>query len=447
MNNETQSDYNSIAANSVIIIGGGFTGLSLAYDLVQKGIEVTVLESENELGGLAGSFEINGAKIEKFYHHWFTNDYAAMQLIEDLGLKEDLIIKPSRTGIYIGNNFFKLSNPIDLLNFSPLSIVGRIRLGLLTLMVRRIRDWKPLESKSAAEWLREMCGEEVYKVVWEPLLRGKFGDAAEEVSAVWIWNKLKLRGSSRGKNGKEQLAYYNGGFSAFVEKIANEIEKLGGVVLVGSPVTELIVSEGRVTGVSCGQRVFSADAVVSTPSLPVVTSLLEQHCSARYLEQLKSIKYLANVCIVLELNRSLSSTYWLNVNDPGFPFVAVIEHTNFASPDTYGGSHIVYLSKYLPEDDELYNMNEKEIVHYTVSHLKRMFPDLSEEWISGATVWKAECSQPIVSKWYSSIVPKEDTELDGFYINTMAQIYPEDRGTNYAIRQGRKMARRFVKKN
>lgn len=446
MKNEMAIDRLEIYADSVVIIGGGFTGLSLAYDLAKKGIKVTVLESEDQLGGLASSFAINGANVEKFYHHWFTNDRAAMGLIADLGLQDNVLVKPSRTGIYIGNKFFKLSNPIDLLKFKPLSMIGRVRLGLLTLMVRQIKDWKALENKTAAEWLREMCGEEVYTVVWEPLLRGKFGKAAQDVSAVWIWNKLKLRGSSRGKGGKEQLAYYSGGFSALIVKLAEEIRRLGGLVMTNNSVTELRVSDGRITGVVSGNQLYSADVVVATPPLPVIANLLERHCSKDYLTKLTSIKYLANICIVLELKRSLSSTYWLNVNDPGFPFVAVIEHTNFESPESYGGSHVVYLSKYLPEEDELFRMRDNEIVDYTLGHLKRMFPELSKEWVFSAKVWRAKCSQPVVSKWYSSVVPKEETEVAGFYINTMAQIYPEDRGTNYAIMQGREMANRFVKK-
>lgn len=447
MNSKVASDKYQIHADSVVIIGGGFTGLSLAYDLAIKGIKVCVLESEDQLGGLASSFEVNGAKVEKFYHHWFTNDLAVMGLIEDLGLQDNLLIKPSRTGIYIGNKFFKLSNPIDLLKFKPLSMIGRIRLGLLTLRVRRAKNWKALESKTAMEWLRAMCGEEVYTVVWEPLLRGKFGEAAQEVSAVWIWNKLKLRGSSRGKGGKEQLAYYRGGFSALIASMAEEIKRLGGLVMTDAAATELIISDGRVTGVLAGNKIYAADTVVATPPLPVIANLLEKHCSKEYITRLKSIKYLANICIVLELKRSLSSTYWLNVNDPGFPFVAVIEHTNFESPESYGGSHVAYLSKYLPEEDELFLMRDSEVFDYTLTHLKRMFPELSAEWIISAKVWRAQCSQPVVSKWYGSVIPEEETEVAGFYINTMAQIYPEDRGTNYAVMQGRKMASRFARKD
>jgi len=446
MKNEMLLDKFQIVADCVIIIGGGFTGLSLAYDLANKGIQVTVLESDDQIGGLASSFEINGVKVEKFYHHWFTSDSAAMELIADLGLNDNLLVNPSRTGIFIGNKFFKLSTPIDLLKFKPLSMIGRIRLGILTLLVRRVKDWKSLESETATEWLRKMCGDEVYKVVWEPLLRGKFGKAAQEVSAVWIWNKLKLRGGSRGKAGKEQLAYYRGGFSSLIAKIAEEIRILGGEVITDSCVTELMVRNGQITGVVSGNKIYLADVVVATTPLPIIANLLENHCSKDYLTRLKSINYLANICIVLELDRSLSSTYWINVNDPGFPFVAVIEHTNFESPRTYGGSHVVYLSKYLPEEDELYQMQDNDAIEYTLGHLKRMFPEISKGWLLSAKVWRAKFSQPIVSKWYSSVVPKQETDVAGFYINTMAQIYPEDRGTNYAIMQGRKMASKFSRK-
>jgi len=189
------------------IIGGGFCGLAAAYELGRRGMRATVLEQDTEVGGLAGSFDVGGERLEKFYHHWFTNDRHVMELIEDLGAADQVLLRPTRTGVYYANRFHKLSTPLDLLRFSALPFADRIRLGLLTLRARRVRDWRALEQRSASEWLRELGGERVYRVVWEPLLRGKFGDVADEVSAVWIWNKLKLRGGSRGKGGAEQLAY------------------------------------------------------------------------------------------------------------------------------------------------------------------------------------------------------------------------------------------------
>lgn len=421
-------------------MGGGFTGLSLAFDLVNKGVKVKVLEADSEVGGLAGTFEVGGQKLEKFYHHWFNNDQHVMGLIDDLGAKDKVRLRATRTGMYYSNKFYRLSSPLDLLKFKALSFVGRVRLGLLALKARRIKDWKVLEKISASQWLRDMAGEEVYQVVWEPLLRGKFGEAAEDVSAVWMWNKLKLRGGSRGSKGEEQLAYFEGGFRALLDKLVDYIEEHGGQVITGSEVQKLIISEQKITGVETADCVYQANTVVLTTPLPIIARLLQEHASKKYLEKINRIKFLANICIVLELEKSLSSTYWLNVNDPTFPFVAVIEHTNFEDINFYGGRHIVYLSKYLPETDKLYTMSDDEAVAYSLENIKKMFPHFSSDWLLRATVWRGKYSQPIVEKNYSQMIPDHSTEIENLFINTMAQIYPEDRGTNYAIRDGRALA-------
>lgn len=425
---------------SVLIVGGGFTGLSLAFDLVRKGVKVKVLEAEAEVGGLAGTFEVGGQKLEKFYHHWFNNDQHVMDLIDDLGAKDKVRLRATRTGMYYSNKFYRLTSPLDLLKFKALSFVGRVRLGLLALKARRIKDWEVLEKISASQWLRDMAGEEVYQVVWEPLLRGKFGEAAEDVSAVWMWNKLKLRGGSRGSKGEEQLAYFEGGFRALLDELVDYIEEHGGQVITDSEVHKLIISEQKITGVETADSVYKADTVVLTTPLPISARLLHEHVSKKYLEKINRIKFLANICIVLELEKSLSSTYWLNVNDPTFPFVAVIEHTNFEDVNFYGGRHIVYLSKYLPEADKLYTMSDDEAVAYSLENIKKMFPHFSSDWLLRATVWRGKYSQPIVEKNYSQMIPDHSTEIENLFINTMAQIYPEDRGTNYAIREGRSLA-------
>ncbi len=430
----------------VVIIGAGFCGLAAAYELGKQGIRTTVLERDAEIGGLAGSFEVNGVQLEKFYHHWFTNDEYVMRLIEELGKQDQVLVRPTRTGMYYASNLFKLSTPLDLLRFSPLPFLDRIRLGLLALRARRVKDWRSLEDRTAADWLREMGGERVYEIVWEPLLRGKFGEVAEEVSAVWFWNKLKLRGGSRGKGGEEQLAYYRGGFAALAEAMAEAIRAQGGEIITNVPVSQLQVDSGRVTGIIAGNDVILADAVIATPALPIIADLVEPHVPEEYAAQLRGIRYLANICVVLELDCSLSDTYWLNVNDPGFPFIGVIEHTNFEPPATYDGRHIVYLSKYLPESDALYQMADEEVVDFTLEHLARMFPELKRKWVLGAHVWRARHSQPIVERRYSQLIPHNQTPIDGLYLATMAQIYPEDRGTNYAIGQGRSAARLIMQK-
>ena len=433
-----------MSAARTVVIGAGFSGLSAAFELARHGHAVTVLEADPEVGGLAGTFEVNGQRLEKFYHHWFTNDRHVGDLVRELGEDDRIVYRPTRTGMYFANRIFRLSSPADVLRFTPLPVVDRVRLGILALRARAVTDWRALESETAEEWLIRLGGERVYRVVWQPLLEGKFGPFASEVSAVWFWNKLKLRGGSRGKSGAEMLAYYRGGFAALAERLALEVAVLGGEIKLSTPARGLVVEDGRVCGVETDDGVIDADTVIATPALPIIADMVAPHAPDAWVQKLRAIEYLANVCVVLELDRSLSDTYWLNVNDPGFPFVGVIEHTNFEPASTYGGRHIVYLSKYLPESAELYRMNDQAVLDYCVPFLQRMFPAFDRAWIRGHHVWRARYSQPIVGKWYGRIVPAIETPIRGLHLCTMAQVYPEDRGTNYAIRDGRRLGRELA---
>lgn len=427
----------------VTIIGGGFTGLAAAYELTKQGIKVTVHESEAQIGGLASAFDVQGENLDRFYHHWFTNDQHVMQLIDELALNDKVSINPTNTGVYYANNFFKLSTPWDLLNFTPLAFVDRIRLGLLALRARRVKNWQELEDKTAAEWLKQLGGENVYRVIWEPLLKGKFGPVAEQISAVWFWNKLKLRGGSRGKGGEERLAYFKGGFVALAEALVERIQAQGGEIISNSTVYAIQpIAEHWHLSSSTGES--TVDQVIITTALPIAADMIQGWASNDYLASLRRIHYLANVCLVLELNHSLSDTYWLNVNDPSFPFVGVIEHTNFERPASYAGRHIVYLSKYLPHSDKLYQMSADEMLDYALPYLQKMFPDLQRDWILDHHVWKARWSQPVVEKHYSRLIPAEQGPKPGLHLCSMAQIYPEDRGTNYAIREGRSIGKRLA---
>lgn len=419
------------------IVGAGYTGLTLGYYLAKAGIEVTLFERDHQVGGLAGTFSVGNTELEKFYHHWFTNDEHIMGLIKELGLEADIMIRPTRTGMYYANNFFKLSSPLDLLKFKPLPFISRIRLGFVVLAVRMVKDWRQLESKTAVEWLKGICGEKAYKVVWEPLLKGKFGRYAEQISAVWFWNKLKLRGGSRGEKGAENLAYFKGGFAQLAKRVQEEIIANGGVINLSCGVEKITENQTIVT--EKGEQ-HSFDKVILTTPLPIISKIISEIATPDYLKQLNKINYIGNVCLVLQLDRSLSEIYWLNVNDPDFPFVGIIEHTNFEPTESYDGKHIVYLSKYLPTDEAMYQMGDKEVLDYALPYIKRMFPKFEDSWITDYHVWREAYSQPLVEKHYSQLIPAWETPISGVYINTMAQIYPEDRGTNYAVREGKKMA-------
>lgn len=426
--------------HTILIIGAGFSGLAAAYDLARRGFDVEVLESDRDVGGLAGSFDVGGTRLEKFYHHWFTNDRHVMDLIDELGQQANVRLKPTQTGMYFAHNFYRLSSPLDVLRFTPLKLIDRVRLGLMVLRARKVDHWKELESLTAQEWLQSIGGEQVYRIVWEPLLRGKFGPYADDISAVWFWNKLKLRGGSRGKGGGESLAYFQGGFIALAEAMVSAIRAAGGRVRTSVPVESLEIRHGRVHGVMTREGRINGDTVIATPALPTIADWLAPHADHDYVDSLRRIQYLANVCLVLQLDRSLSDTYWLNVNDPKFPYVGVIEHTNFQPSDTYGGRHIVYLSKYAPEDAELVRMADEEVFAFSVPHIQRMFPHFERSWVKDYHVWRARYAQPVVVRHYSKLIPDVRTPIKGLYLCSMAQVYPEDRGTNYAIREGRQTA-------
>jgi protoporphyrinogen oxidase len=429
-----------MTAPRVIVVGGGFGGLAAAWELTQRGVVPVVLEADDAVGGLAGSFEVGGERLERFYHHWFTSDTHVADLARELGTEDRILYRATRTGMYFANRTFRLSTPLDVLRFTPLSLPARIRLGLLALRARAVTDWRALEGLTAEEWLVRLGGREVYEVMWQPLLEGKFGPYADDVSAVWFWNKLKLRGGSRSKGGGESLAYYRGGFAALAEELSASIRAAGGEVRTSEPVRDLIVRDGRVIGVRTDNGFLHADAVLATPALPIVADLVAPHASPEYSAALRRIPYLANLCVVLELDRSLSDTYWLNVNDPGFPFVGVIEHTNFEPASTYAGRHIVYLSKYLPAESSLYALDDDALLDFCIPHLQRMFPGFDRRWVQGHHVWRERYAQPVVVRHYSELIPSTTTPLPGLFLCSMAQVYPEDRGTNYAIREGRQTA-------
>lgn len=427
-------------SKKVIIIGGGYTGLAAAYDLQKAGNKVTIFEASNEIGGLAGHFEPQpGVKLEKFYHHWFTSDTAIIDFIKEIGLGSKLKYMSSQTGLFYANSIFRLSKPADLLKFKPLSLLSRIKTGLMVLSARRVKDWHKLESISAEEWIIKHAGKEAYDVIWGPLLRGKFGDELQNVSAVWIWNKFKLRGASRNKKGDETLVYYEGGFGGATGDIQNKLREIGVDIRLGHKVDHIISEYSKFLGVVSKGMQTQADVCLATLPLPEflkIAPLLPNE----YRDPAAKIRFLGNVCLILRLKKSLSSTYWLNVADPDFPYVGIIEHTNFDKIENYKGEHIAYLSKYLPVKDPLYKMSDEEVFKTSLPHIKKMFPDFSDDWVIGYHVWRANYSQPIVTKHYSELIPKRKTPIENLWLSTMAQIYPQDRGTNYAVLHGREVA-------
>ncbi|MSQ61408.1 MAG: NAD(P)/FAD-dependent oxidoreductase [Dehalococcoidia bacterium] len=426
----------------VVVIGGGVAGLAAAYRLLQQGHEVALFEAGPQLGGLVRTFEVGGERLEAFYHHIFTTDTTIIGLIEELGMGGDLTWRDSKVGFFHGGRIYDFVTPIDLLRFSPLPLLDRLRLGLAGLYLRRQDDWRRYESITAWEWVRRYAGQRALDVVWGPLLRGKFGDQAEEVSMAWLWSKIHLRFASRGSGAaqREKLGYLLGSFGAYIDELGNRVRTAGAHIETGMPVQRIALSEGRVSGVVLGDgRTWEADAVIAAvpaePFLRMVPPLGEE-----YERRVRSARWQWALCYVLALRQPLSHVYWLNMGDPDIPFIATVEHTNFIERERYGGLNIVYLSNYLEPGHPYFALTPEELDELFLPHLTKINPNFSRDWIADRWVFKGPNAQPVIGRGYREDMPDPRTPVPGLYLANMQQIYPEDRGQNYSLRLGQQVA-------
>lgn len=423
------------------VVGGGIAGLTTALRLAQAGQRVTLFEKEAELGGQAATFPVGGTRLERFYHHLFRSDREILALIEELGLGNRLCWLPSRVSFFHGGRIYPFVTPLDLLRFRPISFLDRLRLGLVGVFLQRYNNWRRLEGTTARDWITRWAGLRNYQVVWGPLLRAKFGDSHQEVGMVWFWGKIHLRFASRGQGGwQETLAYIEGSFGILLEAMAREIKRLGGEVYVGCPVSRVLVEDQRVVGVEAGGRSLPFEAVVATVPSPIFQGLVPE-LPPDYARKLGSVRYQATLCLVLELDRPMSHTYWLNISDPAIPFVGVIEQTNYVPREWYGGKHPLYVTNYLSPQDPLYHLGPEELLAAYLPHLQKIQPAFREDWAQGLHLFREEAAQPIVTTHYSHLVPEHRTPISGLYLANTTQIYPEDRGMNYSVRLGERVSR------
>ncbi|MEM7367519.1 MAG: NAD(P)/FAD-dependent oxidoreductase [Bacteroidota bacterium] len=423
------------------IIGGGAGGLACAYTLAKSAepLELHVWEAADHLGGLAGSFSTEGFRVEKFYHHIFKRDVAIQALIEEMGLESALKWQPAGTGSYYFSQPYRLSSPVDLLRFKPLPFWSRLRMGLLVLHARMIRDWQSLDKESVASYIQRIAGKKVYEIVWEPLLKGKFGPYADEVSAAWLWSKLVDRGGSRTAGGFELLGYLQGGMGRLFEAVGSFLTQEGHEIHLHSPVEKLLIQDGQIAGIQTAEGQWKSDAVVVATQLPTFVDLLPD-VLADYKAQLNRIGFLGNVCLVMTLSRTLSEFYWTNVTDPTAPFVGVVEQTNWASSSEFDDQHLVYLSAYVPPGDHRMDMDAAELSQLYLPHIQKMFPHFKQTDILHRWLWKAPYAQPVVTKGYSDLIPDMRSPIENLYLCTMAQIYPNDRQVSNGIEQGQRVA-------
>lgn len=426
---------------SIGVVGGGFAGLTAALRLAQQGYRVTLWE-QGRLGGQAATFEVAGTRLEVFYHHLFQSDSSIQKLAEEIGIGDALQWHPSDVGYFADGRIYPLNGALDLLKAGFLSPVDRIRTGLVTAYLQRVRDWKRFEHVTAHEWLQRVMGKSAYDKTFGAQLRAKFGSYYDKVPMVWFWGKIWLRTTSRRSPlDQEKLGYFDGSFQVMVDALVAACEKAG-VTIVRSGLAGMAQSADNTWNVtlSNGEDVGPFDAMLATVPSPIFQRIAPP-LPESYVSKLNALEYEAAVVAILELKQPLSSRYWLNMADDQLPFTGVIEHTNFISPEKYQGKRFVYLSRYMEPDHPYFTMSDGDIVAEFLPHLSRINPDFSPDWVTNSWVFRERAAQPIIPLGYSERIPEHKTPLANLYLANTTQIYPEDRGTNYSVRLGDDVAK------
>ncbi|MCB0217797.1 MAG: NAD(P)/FAD-dependent oxidoreductase [Chloroflexi bacterium] len=421
----------------VAVVGAGFAGLAAAWDLAGKGHRVTVYEAGDQPGGLAAGYRDPSWDwtLEHFYHHWFTSDAEIKRLAEELGVADRILTLDPVTAQFVAGKAYALDGVLPVLRFPVIPLVDRLRLGLCIAWLKVLPDWRPLERVTARAWLRRWMGRAAFETVFDPLLSGKFGAHADRIPMSWLWARLKSR--------TPKLMYYAGGFQAFADRMVEGLLERGGGLRYGVPVKRIEAEEAGGLRLTAAGETRTYDRVIVTTG-PQLLARMAPGLPADYLAGLEGLPYLGAVVALLSLDRPLMDrVYWLSMDKRDFPFLACVEHTNFAPAARYGGEHLVYVGDYLPADHRYFDMTPEAILDEWLPSLARINPDFDASWLRRSWLQRARYAQPVVEPGFSARIPPLETPIPGLYLASMTQVYPWDRGTNYAVELGRQVAARI----
>jgi protoporphyrinogen oxidase len=426
----------------VVVIGGGPAGLKAAHTAVKGGASVTLLESGPILGGLASSFDVQGTRIERYYHFICKGDDHLQDTLAELGLAGRLRWRDSRMAYFVDGALYPFLTPLELLRFAPLRPVDRLRAGLALKRAQRMRE-EDLAPRRAVEWLKEMFGERAYRVIWEPLMRFKFAEHAPEVSAAWIWARMVRLSRSRTSAWREELGYIEGGSQVVLEALARDFERRGGRVVRNADVQAIVFEAGRATGVRAAGETVPADAVIST----VTTSRFLKLAAALggpYMEGLRRIPTVGIFCLFLRLTERVTPFFWVNSNDARVPFAGMIEYTNLNPLPELGGDRILYVPQYLSADDPRYAQTDEEVLRSYTDALALINPAFDRRWIRFSAVFRDRYAQPICLTDYKTTTPTIQTPVPNLFLTDSCQLHPHDRTISGSFGLGLDAGRRAL---
>ena len=426
----------------IAIIGAGYAGMSAALDLTKEGHDITIYESENSPGGLARGFKDEkwDWSVDRFYHHWFASDAYILGIIEELGLSDKVLFPRPYTVLLHNKKWYPFDSIKEALLFPGLGWgVNKLRFGLVGVYLRLTKNWQSLEKITADAWMRKWAGSRVYEQMWEPMLIGKFGKHYKDVPMSWFWARIHARTT--------KLGTFVGGFQAFADSFAEKLKEKGVEIRFSTRINAIKKDAEKIKIIS-ENGIENFDKVLVTTS-PKMMAHLTPDLPKNYLAQLLKLKQMGAVVLVTALKHQLSEEgyYWFNLpKNDGFPFLALVEHTNYVSSEHFSGEHIVYGGDYLEAGHEYFEMSAEELMDKFAESFARINPKFTREWVRKVWVFKADYAQPVPQLNHSKNIPAIKTPLEGIYFASMSQVYPWDRGTNFAIEIGKRAARLMLEK-
>jgi protoporphyrinogen oxidase len=449
----------------IAIIGAGIAGLSAAYDLLKAGHEVTIYEATDHTGGLASGFQDEAWEwpLEKFYHHIFKGDKAIIGLVKELGIEDKLFFPHPTTSVIYDGEIVPFDSPMRWITFPGFNLLDVARFGFVSAYLRFTKPWRRLEQETADTWLQKWYGNKIYKTTWRPMLIGKFGPYYQDVNMAWMWARLHVR--------SPKLGYFEGGFQAFIDALTTAVTLTdsastgsastgsasikGAILLLNTPVQNVKEENGQLT-ITANDSIASYDQVLSTTS-PGLLSRLAPDLPADYLGELLALKSMGAVVMTFALKRPLlpdNKTYWLNIpadspdkSQNDVPFLALVEHTNYIDKAHYGGETIVYCGDYVTPGHPYFQKSQEELATLFLDAFQKFNPEFKKEWVRKSWLFREKYAQPVPLLNHSAHIPALKTPISGLYFASMSQVYPWDRGTNYAVQIGRQVAKQMLEQS
>lgn len=421
----------------IAVLGAGPMGLAVAYQLARDGHYPVVYEADDRVGGMAAAFDFSGLSIERYYHFHAISDHAFLKVLDELGLQEKMHWVATKMGYWFQNRLQPWGNPVALLRFKGLGMVAKFRYGLHAFLSTKRDDWRDLDHKDAVTWIRKAVGAEAYEVLWRRLFEYKFYDYTSNLSAAWIWSRIRRIGRSRTSLFEEKLGYLDGGSETLLEAMRSDIVKHGGQVRLGTPVTSVRIEQGAVRGVEANAQFETFDKVISTIPLPYIAKIMPD-LPPELLTAYASKKNIAVVCVIAKLRRAVTDNFWLNTNDDEMDIPGLVEYSNLRPLD----EHVVYVPFYMPGEHPKYDEPDQAFLDKVKRYLKKINPQLVDADFLDMRASRYRYAQPICEPGYlDRLPPARLPNVTGLWVADTSYYYPEDRGISESIDFGRKMAR------